>query len=309
MSERSPEALMGVMVQRSSLQEIRELTYKPRDAWWTVLLVDPVAARLVRLVAPYRRITPNVLTVIAMILGLGAAGCFLMQGRWWLVAGALLFHVSFVVDCMDGKIARLNGTGSMFGAWFDFMFDRLRVFLCAVALFGGQYARTGNEAYLWTLIGVTFLDLFRYVNSHQMTRTRTDMREQIEQARGPVAATDAEDAATPPPVLLHGPRARLRHALQSRRIRTHLVSGIEFEMAVFIVGPLTGWVIQTSLVAGALLLTFELWLILRLWQTTRAFPVALAKAHAEAAVTGAAARVKTGGERAVEAQREAAISQ
>ncbi|MFL5286419.1 MAG: hypothetical protein ACJ8AW_36945, partial [Rhodopila sp.] len=31
-----------------TLQEIRERTYKPRDAWWTVLLVDPLAARLVR---------------------------------------------------------------------------------------------------------------------------------------------------------------------------------------------------------------------------------------------------------------------
>jgi phosphatidylglycerophosphate synthase len=28
------------------------------------------------------------------------------------VAGAVLFHLSFVIDCMDGKIARLNGTGS-----------------------------------------------------------------------------------------------------------------------------------------------------------------------------------------------------
>ena len=126
-----------------TLEEIRQRTYKPRDAWWTVLLVDPIAARLVRLVAPYRRITPNVLTVIATIIGLGSAACFAMQSRWWLVAGALLFHVSFIVDCMDGKIARLNGTGSMFGTWLDFMFDRVRVFICALALFGGQYVLAG----------------------------------------------------------------------------------------------------------------------------------------------------------------------
>ncbi|GGQ56517.1 CDP-alcohol phosphatidyltransferase family protein [Couchioplanes azureus] len=273
------------MVQRSSLQEIREQTYKPRDAWWTVLLVDPVASRLVRLVSPYRWITPNLLTSLATLLGLGAAACFSLQERWWLAAGALLFHVSFVVDCMDGKIARLNGTGSVFGAWFDFMFDRLRVFLCAVALFGGQYARTGSKAYLWALIVVTFLDLFRYVNSHQMGRIRQTMREQLAEARGPAPAPAVED----PTVVPHGPRARLRHMLQSRRIRTHLISGIEFEMAVFIIGPLTGWVLQTSAVAGALLLAFELWLILRLWQATRAFPVAMAKAHASAAVAAASA--------------------
>ena len=176
-----------------TLEEIRQRTYKPRDAWWTVLLVDPIAARLVRLVAPYRRITPNVLTVIATIIGLGSAACFAMQSRWWLVAGALLFHVSFIVDCMDGKIARLNGTGSLFGAWFDFVFDRIRVFICALALFGGQYLHTDRTVYLWLLAVVVFLDLFRYLNGSQMTKVRTDMREKIAEARGPVP--DAVDTA------------------------------------------------------------------------------------------------------------------
>jgi len=266
------------MVRRSSLQEIREQTFKARDAWWTVLLVDPLAARLVRLVAPYRWITPNLLTGLATLLGVGSAACFLAQDRWWLAAGAALFHLSFIVDCMDGKIARLNGTGSMFGAWFDFVFDRLRVFMCALALFGGQYARTGEVAYLWTLSIVTFLDLFRYLNSQQMAKTRQAMREELEEALGPVPT--APTAAPTPP---RGPRARLRSALLRRRIRTHLVSGIEFEMAVFIIAPLTGWIIVTSLAAGALLMAFELFLIVRLWQTTRDFPAALARAQATAA--------------------------
>ncbi|MET8151013.1 CDP-alcohol phosphatidyltransferase family protein [Actinoplanes sp. NPDC049668] len=273
------------MVRRSSLQEIREQTYKVRDAWWTVLLVDPLAARLVRLVAPYRWITPNLLTGLATLLGVASAACFLapcfLSGdRWWLAAGAVFFHLSFVVDCMDGKVARLNGTGSLFGAWFDFMFDRLRVFMCAVALFGGGYARTGEIAYLWTLILVTFLDLFRYVNGQQMAKTRETMRADLAEAGGPAPRTAPDVAELMPP---QGPRARLRAALLRHRIRTHLVSGIEFEMAVFIIGPLTGWIIATSLVAGALLLAFELLLIVKLWRATRGFPVALAKAQAAAA--------------------------
>src|SRR3954471_14601542 len=157
-------------VQRVELAEIRERTYKPRDAWWTVLLVDPVASRLVRLVAPHRRITPNMLTLLATVIGLGAAGCSEMRTRWWVGAGALFFHVSFIVDGRDGKIARLNGTGSIFGAWFDFVFDRIRVFFCALALFGGQYAHTGRISYLWLLAVVVFLDLFRYLNGSQIAK-------------------------------------------------------------------------------------------------------------------------------------------
>ncbi|WP_067504184.1 CDP-alcohol phosphatidyltransferase family protein [Actinoplanes sp. TFC3] len=271
------------MVRRSSLREIREQTYKAKDAWWTVLLVDPVAARLVWLVSPYRWITPNFLTGIATILGLGAAAAFATGERWWVVAGALLFHVSFIVDCMDGKIARLNGTGSMFGTWLDFMFDRVRVFICALALFGGQYERTGSDTYLWVMIAVVFLDLFRYLNGQQMAKVRQTMRDQIAEARGPILPPPPEAPAAAAAVA-HGPRAKVRHLLLSRRIRTHLFSGIEYEMTVFIIGPLTGLIIPFAVLAGALMLVFELRLIYRLWQSTRAFPVALAKARAAAAV-------------------------
>ena len=132
------------MATRFTLDEVRAQTYKSRDAWWTVLLVDPLASRLVQLVSRFRSVTPNRLTMAAFLLGIGAAACFAMADRWWLVAGGLLFHLSFVVDCMDGKMARLNQNGSMFGAWFDFIFDRIRVVICTVALMGGQYERTGE---------------------------------------------------------------------------------------------------------------------------------------------------------------------
>jgi len=246
------------MVRRSSLQEIREQTYKVRDAWWTVLLVDPLAARLVRLVAPYRWITPNLLTGLATLVGIGAAACFLGQSREWLIAGAVLFHLGFVIDCMDGKIARLNGTGSLFGAWFDFMFDRLRAIMCAAALMGGQYARTGNDLYLWLAVFVIGLDLLRYLNAGQMTRIRAVMQEE----RGPTYGWEAPAQRTTP-------QSRIKDGLRRRRIRMHLVSGIEFEMFVFIVAPITGWIFGITLVTGALLALFEVRLILLLWKATR----------------------------------------
>lgn len=273
-----------------TLAEIRERTYKPQDAWWTVLFVDPVASRLVRLVAPYRRITPNKLTLLAAALGLLAAVCFALQTRWWLVAGALLFHLSFVVDCMDGKIARLNGTGSIFGAWFDFVFDRLRVFLCAQALFGGQYLYTGRIAYLWLLAVVVFLDLFRYLNSSQMTKVRTEMRSRLDEVLAPVRAAreeGEEEEITELPERTTSRRRRLGAYLLRHRIRTHVFSGIEYEMTVFIVAPLIGWLIPVTVAAGVLLVLFESWLVLKLWRQTQEFPARLRAAEEEvAAVTG-----------------------
>jgi phosphatidylglycerophosphate synthase len=287
------------MAQRVPLHEIRARTYKDRDAWWTVWLVDPVASRLVWLVAPYRWITPNRLTISAFLLGVTAAACFWQQTWGWLIAGALLFHVSFVIDCMDGKIARLNGTGSVFGAWLDYVFDRLRVLVCTVALMGGQYERTGDFTYV--LLGglVIFLDMFRYLNALQMGKVKDEMRHRLAVARGAAPAVFVEETGmlhptgkTAPamttatdkmgverPVVdvygdfrnRFGAFVKIRNRLVQQRIRAHVISGIEFQMAVFIIGPLTHWIIGTTLVAAALLIAFELLLILKLWTATRSY--------------------------------------
>lgn len=267
------------MAERLALAEVRSRTCKDRDAWWTVFLVDPLAVRLVRLVAPYRWITPNRLTTAAFLLGLGAAACFWEQTRLWLAAGALLFHASFVLDCMDGKVARLNGTGSVFGAWMDYVFDRFRVVACTIGLMGGQYLRTGRVAYL--LVGglVIFLDLFRYLNALQIAKAKDAMRASLTVDGGPrpvfLEETGHADPERPVVDVYRGFRSRFRRfvavrdALVRRRIRAHLISGIEFQMAVFIVGPLTGWVAGTAVAAGALLAAFEALLIYKLWIAAR----------------------------------------
>ncbi|MFG2054206.1 CDP-alcohol phosphatidyltransferase family protein [Micromonospora sp. NPDC048930] len=295
------------MAQRVTLQEVRDRTYKDRDAWWTVWLVDPVASRLVRLVAPYRWITPNRLTVAAFLLGLAAAACFALQDYPWLAAGAVLFHLSFVIDCMDGKVARLNGTGSIFGAWLDYVFDRLRVVVCTIALMGGQFERTGDLTYLWVGGAVVFLDMFRYLNALQIGKVKNQMRDELAALRGegvrpafveetlqqqPVGAATAEQLAAGgrPVVDVYGDFrrrfglfVRFRNALVRQRIRAHVVSGIEFQMAVFIIGPLTGFVIGSAVIAGILLVAFELLLIYKLWAATRSFTRHVAEAKATAA--------------------------
>src|SRR5690606_15055383 len=121
-----------------TLDDVRERTCRPRDSWWTVAFVDPAAVRLVRLAANRTRITPDQLTVAALFFGLGAAACFAMGTPGFLVAGALLYYLCFLLDCMDGKLARLTDRESMFGSWMDYVFDRFRVLVCAVALMGGQ---------------------------------------------------------------------------------------------------------------------------------------------------------------------------
>jgi phosphatidylglycerophosphate synthase len=275
-------------------------TRKRRDSWWTVFLVDPVACRLTLFVANHTAITPNGLTRLSLILGMVSAVCF---GFGQLVAGALVFYVSFAVDCMDGKIARLKGTGTAFGLWLDYVGDRVRVVCCAAGLAFGQYVTTGDVAYILLGAGVAVLDLFRYVNAPQMKR----VREVVKENRLEQLAADAESAALtglpesrespeslknregldqeiPESIERATPRAsrstrrgrRLGRFFARHRVRSHLISGIEFHAAVFVVAPLIGVaaLLPVSIVAGVLLLLNEVFLIYRMWLFTRVVPAA-----------------------------------
>ncbi|CAM3557323.1 CDP-alcohol phosphatidyltransferase family protein [Stackebrandtia soli] len=278
-------------MKRVTRAEIRA-TYKERDAWWTVFLVDPVAGPLVRLVSPWRVITPNVLTVTAFVFGIGAAVCF-WQASWpFLAVGALLFHLSFTIDCMDGKLARLRGGGSAFGGWLDYIFDRLRVLACTVALFGGQYAATGEVLFMYLAIGVVFCDMFRYLNALYMKDTRRGMRQKlaeragtsVDQLRlqdeaqlvlGDAASERAADDGAVVVDVQHSFKQRfgwfnrLRDALVRHRVRSHLFSGVEFQMAVFIVGPLTTLIAAFSIGAMALVLLVEAAVTYKLYLSAR----------------------------------------
>ncbi|GIM93783.1 hypothetical protein [Paractinoplanes toevensis] len=98
------------------------------------------------------------------------------------------------------------------------------------------------------------LDLLRYLNAGQVTQLRE------------ACGQDSGLAAAPP----RSRRGRVKAALAARRIRVHLFSGIEFEMTVFVIGPITGFVGGAALAAAALLVIFELRLVRHLWQVTRA---------------------------------------
>ncbi|MFG1876581.1 CDP-alcohol phosphatidyltransferase family protein [Sphaerisporangium sp. NPDC049003] len=124
-------------------------------------------------VANRTEITPNALTRFSLVLGMASAACFAANR---LVLGAVLFYVSFMIDCVDGKIARLKGTGTPFGLWLDYVGDRIRVICCAFGIAYGQYAATGRLAYVLLGAGIAILDLFRYVNAPQMKRVRQTVK-------------------------------------------------------------------------------------------------------------------------------------
>jgi phosphatidylglycerophosphate synthase len=351
-----------------SLKAVQEITCKKRDAWWTVFLVDPLATRLLMVLARFKFVTPNGVTWAALVFGLVSAGFFLAGDMVSLIIGAVLYHFSFVLDCVDGKLARLKNNGSLFGGWLDYVFDRVRVLFCATGLAVGQYLDTGEAVFLLVGLAIVFLDSLRYLDALQIYKMRAGMRRQIEkamQARAAEGASGLEPGAAPQSAAVEAgvvfmedllrareiegedaeiERAevdagvdveadgevdaeaattatattddgagvgavvgagvdggavqvdgeqpagakkvidlqtefrtkfpwytRVRNALLARRVRPHLVSGIEFQMFVFIVGPLIGQILWTTVVSAVLMLAFELVIMYKFWLSTKDF--------------------------------------
>lgn len=86
---------------------------------------------------PFNRLIPNMLTVIALCTGLTAI-LYGTQGKWHMAVVAVM--VAAVLDALDGRLARLLGGTSRFGAELDSLSD----FVC----FGVTPAML---IFLWTL--------------------------------------------------------------------------------------------------------------------------------------------------------------
>jgi phosphatidylglycerophosphate synthase len=130
------------------------------DAWWTVLVVDPVALRVLPLIVARRRITPDGISIASLLLALLAGGAFL-QG--WFVAGAVLFELHFLLDCIDGKLARVRGTQNPRGGFLDLACDLVGTAFCFAAVGYAAFEHTshaglallaavGHVTYTWSTV-------------------------------------------------------------------------------------------------------------------------------------------------------------
>ena len=84
----------------------------------------PWAERIARvLVRPLARtgLTPNQMTSVTLVLALAGAGSFAQGESWAMNLGAGLFVLARFLDHFDGELARLTGTSSRFGYYYDYV--------------------------------------------------------------------------------------------------------------------------------------------------------------------------------------------
>lgn len=206
---------------------------------WDSVVIHPVLW-VTWLLANYTKLTPNQITVISFIFGLASAFCFL-QGTWiYLVIGACLFEASYVFDCVDGKIAKLKGLASPFGAYLDITLDMTRHFLIVLCLIYGQYLATGSVSYFFLGMTYIFLDIVcitsRYVigaNKPYVSRDSEDLNS-ILRDRFPFAH-------------------KIKTSLDSKNLSIMPLCSVEAETIAFFIAPIL-MKIEFGLLLGAIIL-------------------------------------------------------
>lgn len=95
-------------------------------------------------------VTPNMVTVAACVVGLGAS---VLVARGHALAGILVWSVSRLLDGYDGILARLSGRPSLFGGFLDITLDMLAYASMAMAFAVAQ----PEQSMLWMIVLVGYV--------------------------------------------------------------------------------------------------------------------------------------------------------
>lgn len=112
-------------------------------AWYSRYASLAITRRLARF-----RVTPNQATLAAGFVGISAGALAAHGGYWWLLAGAVGYLASNVLDGVDGEIARVKLMSSRFGEWLDTVADDMANLSFTTGTAIGSYRTWHQDVYL-----------------------------------------------------------------------------------------------------------------------------------------------------------------
>jgi hypothetical protein len=141
----------------SQVVAIYRASKKRRDInWFTEWVARPPAALVVYALRA-TPITPNQVTFLSAVIAAAASAMFALWPSYLgLVTAALVFELSFVLDCADGQLARLRKTASPLGHLLDFLMDELKAMLLLGCVAVRLWRATGDDRLLLIGLGAVF---------------------------------------------------------------------------------------------------------------------------------------------------------
>jgi phosphatidylglycerophosphate synthase len=211
------------------------------DSWWGRYFLDPISIRLTWLVANFTKFSPNAITILSFLFSLISAYLFYQGGTIYVILGAFVYESSFILDTVDGKLARLTGKTSTTGAFLDVYLDNIRVFANIFTLVIGQYQLSGEIKYL--IIGLCYLFVhFLQILSKYKVLYYLGTSYKQDFYSGETKNTQK------------GLFAAIKSFFDKRKLNMVLFSTVEGEAFIFFIGPMTGFIFE-SIVLSLVLVT------------------------------------------------------
>jgi hypothetical protein len=114
--------------------KIKDLV-KKEDPIYGHYVAQPLGALFVK--AVYKtKISPNLVTIISLLLALGAGVLFIYH---YYIIGVILLNLALILDCADGQLAKVKNLKSELGAYLDYYFDRIKDVALIFSLSLGDY--------------------------------------------------------------------------------------------------------------------------------------------------------------------------
>lgn len=129
-------------------RDIYFATRKLPDRLWNLYVCRPLAALFVAGLAR-TSVTPNQVTLASLVVAaLSVAMLLTLPGHWGVVGAVVVYEISYILDCVDGMLARHRGVQSQVGHWLDFLMDEIKAFALLAAVAYRLYADLGRPDFL-----------------------------------------------------------------------------------------------------------------------------------------------------------------
>jgi phosphatidylglycerophosphate synthase len=141
---RAESAVAAVDEDRARLR----LAVKEKDDFFTTYAVSTWSP-IVTKAAARLALSPSGVTALSVLFAVAAALAFWQASRPAMIAGGVLLYLGFVLDCVDGQLARYTRRFGAFGGWLDTMADRAKEYGVYAGLAAG--AERIGLPYAWPL--------------------------------------------------------------------------------------------------------------------------------------------------------------
>lgn len=173
-------------------------TKNKNDEWWSSFVTSPMAIAVNYFVVDWKFLTPNLITLLSFIVAIISAVLIVVGGTVNFMLAAVLIHLSHVLDCMDGQMARYRKTASLSGSYFDRLTDQIQVTLWFGSVGYAAYLQSNDILpILLAFIGVSFYSLRGYSKYTAIHTEMTINKNYLDEFSEATSRRESVDSAGP----------------------------------------------------------------------------------------------------------------